>query len=111
VYLQRRRRTPRAATPQNVGPKPLDDLAVSVLHDPRLYFLPRPLVSLPQLLPGVVFRLDLDVDSVDEGGAADALSVLLVPFAPVYRGGSAIVGAQPTLVTTVQMPVSQPRME
>jgi hypothetical protein len=81
-----------------------------VLHDPRLHRLPRPLVSLPQLLPGVVFRLDLDVESVDEGGAADALTVLLVPFAPSYARG-AIVGAQPTLATTVQMPVSQPRME
>lgn len=92
--------------PQNVGQRPLAGAALVFTFDGRFYSMPRPLSSLPLLLPGIACRVDADVDCVDAGGGADVVNVVVVG-----RGsddGDASITEPPLLYTTVCMPAALP---
>ncbi|KAM7299459.1 Bardet-Biedl syndrome 1 protein [Ixodes scapularis] len=81
---------------QNSRPGPVPtDLSVVIHSDPSLYKVARPILRVPYLVPGLVYRLSTRVSCLVESGLSDVLKVL------VTRGGAPVVTA------LVQMPSTE----
>jgi len=82
---------------QNTGRKMVSDLAATLNYNAMLYRLKQSLFKIPLLVPGVMLRLDAEIECIDENGGADAIRVF------VCSGTSAM----PILSAVVNMPVSE----
>jgi len=82
---------------QNTGRKMVTDMAATFNYNPMLYRLKQSLFKIPLLVPGVMLRLDAELECIDENGGADAIRVF------VCNGQSAM----PVLSAVVNMPVSE----
>ena len=82
---------------QNTGSKAVCDMAVTFSYNAMLYRLKSPLVRVPLLVPGLLYRLDAELDCIDEAGGADAIRVFVCSTKSVL----------PVLSAVVNMPVSE----
>jgi len=60
---------------QNTGSKGVSDLAVALNYNSLLYKLKHAVVDVPLLVPGLVHRLDAELECIVEDGAADVVRV------------------------------------
>ena len=82
---------------QNTGTKAVCDMAVTFAYNAMLYRLKSSLVHVPLLVPGLLYRLDAELDCIDEAGGADAIRVFVCSTKSVL----------PVLSAVVNMPVSE----
>jgi len=82
---------------QNTGSKAVCDMAVTFAYNAMLYRLKSSLVRVPLLVPGLLYRLDTELDCIDEAGGADAIRVFVCSTKSVL----------PVLSAVVNMPVSE----
>ena len=76
---------------QNTGSKAVSDLAVAVNFNALLYRVKSAIFAVPLLVPGLVHRIDAELECIDENGTADVVRVYVCPMASVVPILSAIV--------------------
>jgi Bardet-Biedl syndrome 1 protein len=82
---------------QNTGGKSVTHLAVTFNFNAMLYKLKQPLYHVPLLLPGVPYKIDAELECIDENGGADAIRVIVCNPKSVL----------PVLSAVVNMPISE----
>lgn len=82
---------------QNTGTKGVADLCVALNYNALLYRLKQSVFDLPLMVPGLVHRLDVELDNVDENGTPDVVRVYVC-------AKSSLV---PILSAVVNMPASE----
>jgi len=82
---------------QNTGSKAVTDLSVAVNYNALLYRIKQAVFELPLLVPGLIHRIDVELECVDENGTADTLKVYVC-------GPKSVV---PVLSALVSMPQSE----
>ncbi len=82
---------------QNTGTQAVPNLSIALNYNAMLYKVPASVFEVALLVPGLVHRLDADIECVDENGGADAVRVF------VCANNSAV----PVLSAVVNMPVSE----
>ena len=82
---------------QNTGSKAVCDMVVTFSYNAMLYRLKQSLVRVPLLVPGLLYRLDAELDCIDEQGGADSIRVFVCTTKSVL----------PVLSAVVNMPVSE----
>jgi len=82
---------------QNTGTRAVTDMVVTFAYNAMLYRLKSSLVRVPLLVPGLLYRLDAELDCIDETGGADAIRVFVCSAKSVL----------PVLSAVVNMPVSE----
>ena len=86
---------------QNTGSKAVSDLSVALNYNALLYKLKGAVFDVPLLVPGLVHRIDAELECVDENGAADVVRVYVCPVNSVV----------PILSAFVNMPASEMLMQ
>ena len=76
---------------QNTGSKAVSDLSVALNYNCALYRLKTAVFGVPLLVPGLVHRLDAELECVDENGTADVVRVFVCPHKSLVPLLSAIV--------------------
>ena len=74
----------------------LFNVAVAFVYSPAIYFMEKPLVLLPLVMPGVHYMPEADITCIEPTGAADVVKV-------VITAGSG--GGAPTLTVLLSMPL------
>jgi len=75
----------------------LAKLPVSLVYNPSFYRINTALVTIPLLVPGLLYTCCIEVESIEETGAADRIKIL------VNSGRSAV----PSISAIVEMPMSE----
>ena len=75
----------------------LAKLPVSLVYNPSFYRINTALVTIPLLVPGLLYTCCIEVESIEETGAADRIKIL------VNTGRSAV----PSISAIVEMPMSE----
>ena len=76
---------------QNTGSKAADALSVALNYNPLLYRVKTAVFEVPLLVPGLIHRIDAELECVDENGTADVVRVFVCPQKSVVPLLSAIV--------------------
>ena len=86
---------------QNTGSKAVCDMVVTFAYNAMLYRLKSSLVRVPLLVPGLLYRLDAELECIDETGGADAIRIFVCSTKSVL----------PVLSAVVNMPVSETMLD
>ena len=76
---------------QNTGSKAVSELEVALNYNALLYRVRAAIFDVPLLIPGLVHRLDAELECVDENGTADVVRVYVCPKNSLVPILSAIV--------------------
>jgi Bardet-Biedl syndrome 1 protein len=76
----------------------LFNVAVAFIYSPAIYYMEKPLVLLPLVMPGVHYMPEVDITCIEPTGAADIVKV-------VITAGNG--GGVPALTVLLSMPLSQ----
>lgn len=82
---------------QNTGRKVVTDMVATLTYNAMLYRLKQSLFKIPLLVPGVMLRLDAELECVDENGGADTIRVFVC----------SAKSSMPILSAVVNMPMSE----
>jgi len=82
---------------QNTGSKHVSDLNVAVNYNALLYRLKQSVFQVPVLIPGVNYRIDAELECIDENGACDVVRVFVC----------SLESRVPVLSALVNMPASE----
>jgi len=64
---------------QNTGSKAVSDLSVALNYNAMIYRIKAALFGVPLLVPGLIHRIDAELECVDENGSADVVRVFVCP--------------------------------
>ena len=76
---------------QNTGSKAVTDLSVALNYNALLYRVKTAVFDVPLLVPGLLHRIDAELECVDENGTADVVRVFVCPKTSLVPILSAIV--------------------
>ncbi|CAN0380487.1 unnamed protein product [Pylaiella littoralis] len=82
---------------QNQGERALTNLPVAFSYDRKIYAMDRGQFTVPTLLPGVASRHEVSITSIDQGGAAGSVRILVLSPS----------GPKPLVSAVVSMPLSE----
>lgn len=86
---------------QNLNKKPFHNLQVTLALNQSIYKLRDRNPTLPLMLPNVVYKVDLEVECLDQTGANDTIKVFVMDR----------VSTVPLITANIQMPVSEVNLE
>ena len=81
----------------NTGSKAVSELSVALNYNALNYRVKAAVFDVPLLVPGLVHRLDAELECIDENGGADAIRVIVCNPKSVL----------PVLSAVVNMPISE----
>ena len=82
---------------QNTGTRSMLQTPIVANFNHNIYKIPKALQILPVMIPGLLYHVVMDVESIDENGGADDITVCLCdPTSPV-----------PTIACVVKMPICE----
>eukprot|EP00741_Cyanophora_paradoxa_P005276 tig00000865_g5115.t1 len=88
----------------NTGAKPITNVPVLLAFDSALYSIRgSPFLTIPLLVPGLQYRLEVEVEALDPQGAAGAVTLFVCPSAPA--------SVVPVICAVLQMPVAEVLLE
>ena len=82
---------------QNTGNKTMLQMPLVIQFDPLIYDVRNALTVIPLLVPGLLYKHVVDVDCVDENGAAGDVRILLC----------SMMSCVPIISATVNMPMCE----
>lgn len=86
---------------QNLNKKPFHNLQVTLALNQSIYKLRDRNPTLPLMLPNVVYKVDLEVECLDQTGANDTIKVFVMDR----------ISTVPLITANIQMPVSEVNLE
>lgn len=81
----------RRSRAQNTGSKAVSDLSVAINYNALLYRVKNAIFDVPLLVPGLMHRVDGELECIDENGTADVVRVYVCPINSLVPILSAIV--------------------
>ena len=86
---------------QNTGQAAMMNTPMTFSYNQQLYQIKEPLITMPLLIPGQLYKFEVSVNCVDQNGGADPIRVF------VCTPGSTV----PSISAVVTMPMCEPLLE
>jgi hypothetical protein len=62
---------------ENLSSDPLTELYINYSYDPKIFRFINPVYQIPFLLPHICMPIEVQVENIDENGAAESIKILV----------------------------------